>query len=101
MGGSGQLEAPCNTVIAAVHYLHWRRGVCRGAQMLDSVVGAKAQLTGTEFLLLVAAPFAAGVSPFFFQPAGASPGPTLIRSLLPRSPQLPRMFRGRDVCVCV
>ena len=34
--------------------------------MLDSVVGAKAQLTGTEFAFLVASTFLSGVSPFVF-----------------------------------
>lgn len=34
--------------------------------MLDSVVGAKAQLTGTEFAFLAASTFLSGVSPFVF-----------------------------------
>jgi len=32
-------------------------------EMLDEVVGAKAQLSGTEFLFLVGVSLAAGVSP--------------------------------------
>ena len=35
-------------------------------RMLDTVVGSKAQLTGTEFVFLVATTITAGVSPFLF-----------------------------------